>query len=113
MATWAEFVIPPRRLSNAELAWLAFVTVQALDGILSYVGVHTIGFEIEANPLLAWYLHAFGPAAAFAGAKFFAIGCGLILYLTDRHRWVSFLTVVYVVCAVGPWVHVLSTHRNF
>jgi hypothetical protein len=113
MATWAELIVPPRRLSGAELAWLAFVTVQALDGVLSYVGVYTIGFEIEANPLLAWYLQAFGPAAAFTGAKLFAIGCGAILYTTNRHRWVSVLTVVYLVCAIGPWVHVLSVHRHF
>lgn len=112
MATWAELVIPPRRLSNAELAWLAFVAVQALDGILSYVGVYTIGFEIEANPLLSWYLYAFGPAAAFAGAKLFAVGCGVVLYQTGRHRWMTILTAVYVVCAVGPWFHVLNSSRH-
>jgi hypothetical protein len=113
MATWAELVVPPRRLSKAELAWLAFVTVQALDGIFSYVGVYTIGSEIEANPLLSWYVSAFGPAAAFAGAKLFAVGCGAVLYLTGRHHWVTFLTAVYVIFAVGPWVHVLSSHPHF
>ena len=107
MATWAELVVPPRRLSNAEIAWLAFVTVQALDGIFSYVGVLTLGVGIEANPLLAWYLNAFGPASVFFGAKMFAIACGVVLHLTERHRWIAALTAVYVVFAVGPWVHVL------
>jgi hypothetical protein len=98
-----------RRLSNAELAWLAFIAVQFLDGVMSYIGVQRIGSQIEANPLLAWYLEIFGPAIAFTGAKLFAIACGGILYLTDRHRWVAALTVVYVVFAVGPWLHVLGT----
>jgi hypothetical protein len=99
----------PRRLSNAEIAWLAFIAVQFLDGVMSYIGVQRIGSHIEANPLLAWYLEIFGPAVAFTGAKLFAIACGAILYCTDRHRWVAALTVVYVVFAVGPWLHVLGT----
>jgi hypothetical protein len=108
VATWAELRIPSRRLSKAEIAWLAFVTVQALDGMLSYVGVSTIGAGIEANPLLAWYLQAFDPAVVFAAAKLFAVACGAVLYLTARHHWVVALTVVYVLFAVGPWVHVLG-----
>jgi hypothetical protein len=98
-----------RRLSNAELAWLAFIAVQLLDGVMSYIGVQRIGSHIEANPLLGWYLEVFGPAVAFTGAKLFAIACGAILYFTDRHRWVAALTVVYVVFAVGPWIHILGT----
>jgi len=98
----------PRRLSRAEFAWLAFVAVQLLDGVMSYIGVQRIGTHIEANPLLAWYLELFGPAVAFTGAKLFAIACGAILYLTERHRWVAALTLVYVVFAVGPWIHVLG-----
>jgi hypothetical protein len=108
VATWAELCVPPRRLTNAEIAWLAFVTVQALDGMLSYVGVHAFGHGIEANPLVGWYLAAFGPAAAFIGAKLFAVSCGAVLYLTGRHHWVVALTVVYVLVAVGPWIHVLG-----
>jgi hypothetical protein len=96
MATWAELVVPPRGLSRAELLWLAFVTVQALDGVFSYVGVATLGPGIEANPLLGWYLEVFGP--------------GAVLYMTHHHRVVAGLTLMYVVFAVGPWIHVLSSH---
>jgi hypothetical protein len=110
MATWAELVVPPRGLSRAELLWLAFVTVQALDGVFSYVGVATLGPGIEANPLLGWYLEVFGPGAAFLGAKLFAVACGAVLYMTHHHRVVAGLTLMYVVFAVGPWIHVLSSH---
>lgn len=110
VATWAELIVPPRRLSRAEIAWLAFVTVQALDGVFSYVGVATIGSGIEANPLLAWYLQMFGPGAAFLGAKLFAVACGAVLYMTHHHRMVAGLTAMYAIVAVGPWIHVLSSH---
>ena len=97
------------RLSNAEVLWVAFVVVQALDGAMSYVGVSLHGPDIEGNPLVAWYLSAFGPAVGFAVAKLFAVGCGAVLYLTARHQWMAFVTIVYLVFAVGPWIHLLST----
>jgi hypothetical protein len=101
------FRVPTKRLSNAEFLWLAFVTVQALDGVMSYIGVHRHGLSVEANPLVSWYLITFGPAIGFAAAKLFAISCGAVLYITDRHRWVAALTLLYILFAVGPWVHVL------
>jgi len=97
----------PRRWSAAESLWLVFVTVQALDGVMSYVGVSLHGPAIEANPLIAWYLGVLGPAAGFALAKLFAVTCGSVLYITARHRWVAALTMLYVVFAVGPWIQVL------
>ena len=97
-----------RRLSYAEILWLAFVIVQALDGAMSYVGVSLHGPGIEANPLIAWYLGVFGPAVGFTMAKLFAVTCGAVLYVTARYRWVAVLTLVYLIFAVGPWVHLLS-----
>ena len=96
------------RLSGTQLLFLAFVTVQALDGAMSYVGVSLHGPSIEANPLVAWYLGAFGPAVGFTMAKLFAVTCGAVLYVTARYRWVAILTLVYIVFAVGPWVQLLS-----
>lgn len=96
------------RNSSAQFVWLAFVVVQALDGVMSYVGVSLHGPGIEGNPLVAWYMSAFGPAVGFTVAKLFAVTCGTVLYLTARHRWVAILTLVYVVFAVVPWVTLLS-----
>lgn len=100
--------LPARRLSKAELVWLAFVTVQALDGAMSYVGVHTLGTWVEANPLVAWYAAAFGPAVAFTVVKLFAVACGTVLYLMARHRTVAALTLFYLAFAVVPWAQVLG-----
>jgi uncharacterized protein DUF5658 len=102
-------ILKRRRLSGAQTLWLAFVIVQVLDGVMSYVGVSLHGPGIEANPLVGWYLAAFGPAVGFAVAKLFAVTCGSVLYFTARHRWVAILTLVYIVFAVGPWVQVLSS----
>ena len=97
-----------RRLTSAEILWLVFVLVQVLDGAMSYIGVSLHGPAIEANPLVAWYLNAFGPAVGFTAAKLFAITCGAVLYVTARHRWVAALTLLYLVVAVGPWARILS-----
>jgi hypothetical protein len=104
--------LPQGRFSKAELVFLAFVTVQALDGIMSYIGVNTFGSWIEANPLVAWYASVFGPAVAFTVAKLFAIGCGTLLYLMARHRTVAALTLFYLAFAVGPWAHVLHNYTD-
>jgi hypothetical protein len=107
MASLAQFRLPTRRFSNAEILWLAFVTVQALDGVMSYVGVTRHGQGVEANPVVGWYLSAFGPAVGFVAAKLFAVTCGAVLYITDRHRWVAALTFLYLIFAVAPWLNLL------
>ena len=92
----------------ANLLWLAFVAVQALDGVMSYVGVRTIGPWMEANPLVGWYADVVGPAAALVAAKLVAVACGMVLHLMARHRTLATLTLAYVIFAIGPWIRVLS-----
>lgn len=87
---------------------MAFVTVQVLDGVMSYIGVRTFGHWIEANPLVAWYAATLGPGLAFTAVKLFAVACGTMLYLMARHRTVAALTLFYLAFAVVPWVHVLG-----
>jgi hypothetical protein len=101
-------LLSKRGPSRAQILLLAFVTVQALDGILSYVGVSLHGPGVEANPLVAWYLVALGPAAGFTAAKLFAVMCGVVLYVTARHRLVAILTLLYLAFAVVPWFALLS-----
>lgn len=91
-----------------DFVWLAFVVVQVLDGVMSYIGVRTFGLWIEANPIVGFYAETLGPALGFLGAKAFAVGCGTVLSLMARHGTLLALTAMYVVFAVGPWIHVLS-----
>jgi uncharacterized membrane protein len=101
----------PRRVSWPELIWLAFVAVQVLDGVMSYVGVHRIGW-MEGNPLVAWYAAVLGPALAFTVVKLFAVACGSVLYLKARHGAVAALTVFYLAFAVFPWVSIIAMYGD-
>ena len=103
--SWRE-----RRPGAVEGLWLAFVAVQVMDGSLTYLGVRIFGLSIEANPLVAWYAGALGPAAGLIAAKLFAVVCASILSLTAHHRTIAVLTVIYLVCAIAPWAHVLHTY---
>src|SRR5687768_683083 len=104
--------LPARQISHVDLLWLAFITVQVLDGVLTYIGVRTFGLGIEANPLVAWYAGMFGPAVGLVAAKLFAIGCASVLFLTARHRTVAVLTLIYIVFAIVPWASVLRSYAG-
>jgi hypothetical protein len=100
----------PGHHSLADAIWIAFVVVQALDGAMTFIGMNTFGMRIEANPLLVWYAQALGPALALAAAKLFAVACGAALYLTAQHKTLAALAFIYVVGAIGPWIHVFLSH---
>ena len=87
---------------------LAFFVAQALDGVLTYIGVATMGRQIEANPLLHWLMGAAGHGPALAIAKFSAAGFGMVLHLTRVHRAVALLTLLYFSAAIVPWMAVLT-----
>jgi hypothetical protein len=102
---------PP--LTRAQGIWIAFVVVQALDGALTFVGIHTFGPRIEANPLVAWYVDALGPAFAVWAAKLFAVACGVALYLTAQYWTIAALAGLYVLAALGPWAHLFWQHAGW
>ena len=77
---------PPRRFSKAELVWVAFVVVQALDGAMSYIGVHTFGAWIEANPLVAWYAAIVWSRRGLYGGQALRDCVRHDAYLMARHR---------------------------
>ena len=93
------------RFGNAVL--LAFVVAQALDGALTYLGIAAFGTAAEANPVVAWYVSAFGPGIGLAAVKAMAIACAATLHVNDRHRTLGGLTVLYVGAAVVPWTRLL------
>jgi len=84
-----------------------FLLAQAADGVMTYVGVTTLGVHLEANPLLASLMDLFGQATAVAAAKLVASGLGISLHLIGVHRVLAILTGVYLVAAVLPWAGLL------
>lgn len=96
----------PRPLFG-DLAVLAFLAVQFLDGVLTYIGIGIWGVGIEANPLVSSAVMLAGPEAGLAGAKLIAIAGGILLHLRQIHRAVFLLTAFYVVVAIVPWTALL------
>jgi hypothetical protein len=82
---------------------LLFILAQVADGLFTYLGIKTFGAAIEANPLVAWYVAAYGAGIALIGAKGFAVACGIALHLREMHRTIGALTLVYLTAALGPW----------
>ena len=84
-----------------------FVACQASDGVLTYLAVTAMGHAVEGNPILATWMGLAGAGPTLVGAKLVACGCGWILYFHRTFRALAVLTALYLVGAIGPWLHVL------
>jgi len=90
-----------------DVVIVLFLLAQAADGVMTYVGVTTLGAHIEANPLLVSLMVMFGQGTAVTGAKLVAAGLGISLHLVGVHRILAILTGIYMVGAVLPWMGLL------
>jgi uncharacterized membrane protein len=99
--------LPSRRSRFGDVAVVVFLITQALDGMLTYVGVSLMGLHMEANPLLAWLMGSMGHGAALTSAKVLAGGFGVLLHLSSVHRVVAALAAFYLIVAIIPWVTLL------
>ena len=87
---------------------LVFVLTQIADGLFTYFGIKMFGAGIEGNPLVAWYVVAYGAGVAVAGAKGLALACGAALYIRAMHRTIGALTLIYLTAAVWPWFQIFT-----
>jgi uncharacterized membrane protein len=90
-----------------DLALVVFLLAQALDGVLTYIGVSIYGLHIEGNPLIGWLMAAMGQGPALAAAKLTAGFFGVALHLSAVHKAVALLAGFYLIVAVVPWMAVL------
>jgi len=88
---------------------LVFVLVQCLDGAFTYLGVHTWGLSIEANPLVSSALSFAGVGTGLAATKLFAVGLGVMLHLRRVHLVVALLSLFYIAVAILPWTVMFLT----
>ena len=86
-----------------DLAVLSFLVVQALDGVLTYIGIAWWGPGIEANPIVSSAVAYAGAGAGLTATKHVAAGCGILLHVRRVHHVVAFLTAVYIAVAILPW----------
>lgn len=99
--------LPFRRSRFGDIALVAFLLAQILDGIFTYIGVTTFGIAIEANPIVAALMTSLGHGAGLFGAKLVAGVLGVCLHLKSIHRAVAVLALFYFTVAVGPWTLIL------
>jgi uncharacterized protein DUF5658 len=92
----------------ARLTLAIFIVFQLADGLITYTAVDFFGPHAEANPLVATWIALAGAGPALLGAKLVACGCGLVLYRYGTHKVLAGLTIIYLVGAVGPWLHQLT-----
>ena len=104
---WRPSSISPSAFGNAVI--VLFLLAQAADGVMTYVGVTTMGLHIEANPLLATLMATMGQGAAVMLAKVLAGVLGSSLHMVGVHRIIAVLTAIYMVGAVVPWASLLLT----
>jgi hypothetical protein len=95
---WAS---PDSQYGN--VAFLAFLLVQWLDGVFTYLGIVLWGPHIEANPLISSAVAYAGLGTGLAGMKLVAIACGMLLHLHGVHNLIALLTAVYLLAAILPW----------
>ena len=98
----------PRATFFGNFVVVAFLFAQALDGVLTYVGVRQYGLAAEANPLLGWLMASLGSGVALTAAKAVAGAFGIALHLGAVHRLVAALAVFYLAVAVVPWIAILA-----
>jgi uncharacterized membrane protein len=101
---WSQ---PVRRSLYGDVVLVLFLLAQCFDGVFTYVGVRSFGIGIEANPLMASIMTAFGHGAGLTGAKAVAAALGIGLHLREIHGAVAALTGFYMAAAIIPWVAIL------
>lgn len=98
---------PFRPSRFGDLALLAFLVAQCMDGVFTYVGVTTFGIGIEANPIITALMTHLGHGAGLFSAKVVAVMLGVCLHLRETHRAVATLAAFYFTVAVAPWTAIL------
>ena len=98
------------RSQYGDTVVVAFLMMQCLDGVFTYLGVGIWGPGIEANPIVASAMTAGGPTMGLFGAKLVAIAFGILLHLRRIHHVVALLTAFYFVVAIVPWTALLLIH---
>ena len=99
--------VPSPRSAFGDLALVAFLLVQGLDGFYTYLGVASYGLHIEANPIVASLMVHLGELGGLIGAKAVASFLGICLYFCEVHAIVALLTGFYLTAAIAPWTLIL------
>jgi hypothetical protein len=90
-----------------KVLFVLFLIGQALDGILTYMGIQRWGMAAEANPLLHWLEAVCGLVPSILFFKLGSMWIGTYLYKYEYFYSILFLTVLIYGVAVLPWTYAL------
>jgi hypothetical protein len=94
------------RIARTVLA--IFIALQLADGLITFAAVQIFGPVAEGNPLLVAWIGIAGPATTLVMAKGVSCALAVVLYSAGRFKTLAALTAVMLVCAIGPWLTVLT-----
>lgn len=102
---------------RAFLLGLALILCQALDGVLTWLGLRLLGIHMEGNAFLRELMYAYGTAPVLFIAKLASLICvGFLTFFAHRRRWIrpliALLIAVYLGLAVIPWTVVIVRHQR-
>ena len=106
--------VPEHRSTAREVFILAVILafLQIADGVLTGIGVHYLGIDMEANPLLRVLMLNLGTISTLILVKSCAIG--IIAFLTTFAHAVTWLVyamrgmaLLYACAAIVPWTAIL------
>jgi hypothetical protein len=105
-------VVDARPSSRITLLMATLITLQVLDGALTFTGMHTFGLDAEGNPFLRTLMELLGLLPALLITKGVCIGIVIALYQqVTRISWLGHalggIAAVYTFAAVIPWSYLL------
>jgi len=90
-----------------------FIVVQFADWAATFHGLSLFGTSAEGNHLLRFLMERYDIILVLTTAKLFATIAGSLLHFVQRHLLVAVLTLIYLVCAVFPWMKALNLSPIF
>lgn len=108
------------KLSLSRKAFIlgsTLICCQILDGLLTYIGLTSLGIHMEGNAFLRVLMHAYGAAPVLFFSKITAIIFVVLLtFQAHKRYWIRplifSLIMVYLALAVVPWIYIISSKHT-
>jgi hypothetical protein len=104
-------------VSRAFMVGCVLALLQALDGVLTSLGVSRYGIAVEGNPLLRSLMEHFGHIPTLSLVKLIAISFVIVLSTyAKRLPWVQnamgAISCIYLFTAILPWTYILFIQNH-
>lgn len=110
--TSARFSPVKAPVRKAFFLGIILCVFQALDGVLTLVGVNRFGIDFEGNPFIRSLMEQFGHVPVLGLLKGLAVLMVIgLVFSAKRLPWVNnamgALSCIYLIAAILPWTYIL------